>query len=154
MGVDARDVRKRRLAHRPKVLCLTIIRASATVRAPSSIRKRFSSLALAPRNAASPAARAVCAGQRPANQCLLGPAGAPWTGCQTANGDAHVAHRVSIQLQGHRRRGEGEGEGLPIPDLVVGRSTAQRRPRHANAQDQFVEFQRGFNIGRGARLPV
>ena len=29
-----------------------------------------------------------------------------------------------------------------------------RRPRYANAQDQFVELQRGFNVGGSTRLPV
>src|SRR5215831_6811343 len=61
MGVDAWGIGERRIAHRPRALCFAIIRASATVRAPSSILKRFSSLALAPSNAASPAARAAFA---------------------------------------------------------------------------------------------
>src|SRR5262245_14449839 len=70
MGVDAWGIGERRIAHWPRALCFAIIRASATVRAPSSILKRFLSAALAPRNAASPAARAVCAvSGRPTNVC-------------------------------------------------------------------------------------
>jgi transposase-like protein len=33
---------------------------------------------------------------------LIKRGGAPWTGSKTADGDARVAHRVSIDLQGHR----------------------------------------------------
>ena len=80
--------RERHIAHGVKALCLAIIRASATVRAPSSILKRLSSLALAPCSAASPAARAVCAVSGLTNQCLLGRAGAPGTRGNPADGDA------------------------------------------------------------------
>src|SRR6516164_1885504 len=70
MGVDARGVAEWRIAHGRKALCLAIINASVTVRAPSSILKRLSSLGLAPCNAASPAARAACAVScRPTSIC-------------------------------------------------------------------------------------
>ena len=53
--VDAGCILKRNIAHRGQVLRLAIISASATVRAPSSILKALSRLALAPCRAASPA---------------------------------------------------------------------------------------------------
>src|SRR5262249_53908123 len=80
--------------------------------------------------------------------------GTPWSGSNPANCDAHVAHRVGVHLQGHRRRGEGEGKGFAISYLVVSRSTAQRGCRHTNPQDELGGVQGGFNVRRRARPAV
>src|SRR5882672_5967604 len=68
--VDAGCILKRNIAHGVQALRLAIISASATVRAPSSILKALSRLALAPCRAASPAARAVSwVSARPRQAC-------------------------------------------------------------------------------------
>ena len=119
-------------------LCLAIIRASATVRAPSSMRKPLSCPGFAPCSAASPAARAVCGVKRLADEACSASRARQGRVARPPRAMRAVAHGVALHLQRHSRRGEREGIGFAVADLVIGRGAAQRRRRHANAQDQLV----------------
>ncbi len=138
-----------------QALCLAIISASATVRAPSSIRKPLSCPALAPWSAASPACRARSGVSGLPDENLLGRSRAAMAasrGRRSRSGQREPCR--PRMLQGDRRGSERESIGFTIADLVVGRGSAQRRGRHADAQDQFVRLERRFDLGRGARLAM
>jgi len=113
--VDAGCILKRNIAHRGQVLRFAIISASATVRAPSSILKALSRLALAPCRAAiacrSRRPQGLARGRaRPARlRAIAGPSGEP------ANGNTNIAHAVTVHPQRDRRRGERKGIGFAVP---------------------------------------
>ena len=137
-----------------QALCLAIIRASATVRAPSSMRNALSWPGFAPCSAASPASRAVCGVSALPSKRLLGGAGPPGPRGEAADGDACSTHGVALHVQRHSRRCERKGIRFPVADLVIGRGAAHRGLGHANTQDQLAGLERGLDVGRRSRLAV
>src|SRR5262249_45256665 len=92
--------------------------------------------------------------KRPAREHLFGSTGAPGTRRQPAYGDAGVADRVAVHVNCDGRRGERKGIGFAVADLVVGRSAARWRLRHADAQDQLAGLERCLDVRRRARLAM
>ena len=127
------------LAHRLKALCLAIIRASATVRAPSSMLKPLSWPGLGALQGGLAGRARRLRRQRPADQHLLGGAGAPWPRSKTADGDARRRARCRRPSpapppprRARRRRTPGPGScdrsrRGPAPSSVRGCAGSIRR---------------------------